>query len=157
MARIVRLLHRRTRNLRQSPPGRRCPPLQVWLLSRPSREIDDLAASLEGFRALRVRVVAPEDLPNVRTSSGDGPPRIVLLDRSMGDRAVLDAVQTVRERYPETPVVMLRGVNDPRSTAQIMLRSGARGFADPRRGVDHIACEILAALAQRQATDRSVC
>lgn len=104
-----------------------------------------LAAALcqRGYQVLAVTTTAAEGL----TAVGVGRPDVCLLDLQFGDQpGGLEVARVIRQRYPDTKVLVLSGVTDPKMLSQVS-GSDVAGFIRKDQSVDQIASalEVVAA------------
>jgi len=99
-----------------------------------------LAAALceRGHQVLAVTTTVAEGLAAVAF----GRPDVFVLDLQFGDQpAGLDAARVIRQRYPGTKVLVLSGVTDPKTLAQVS-GSGVVGFIRKDQSIDQIASAL---------------
>jgi two-component system, NarL family, nitrate/nitrite response regulator NarL len=99
-----------------------------------------LAAALSerGHKVQAVTTTVAEGLAAVRV----GRPDVCVLDLQFSDQlGGLDAVRVIRERYPSTKVLVLSGVTDPETLAQVS-GTGVAGFIRKDHSVDQIASAL---------------
>lgn len=100
--------------------------------------IDDVVEATDGDEALRVALVERPDL--------------IVLDLAMPKRSGIEVLPELRDRLPDTRVVVLS--NFPRRRmAEVVLRGGAVGYVEKRVAPDRLVDEILLAAA---LTDQAV-
>jgi two-component system, NarL family, nitrate/nitrite response regulator NarL len=96
------------------------------------------ALGARGYRVLAVTTTVAEGLAAVRA----GRPDVCLLGLQFGHQpAGLEAALTIRRRYPGTRVLVLTGVADPATLAQVR-GCGVAGFIRTDRSVDQIASAL---------------
>jgi DNA-binding NarL/FixJ family response regulator len=67
----------------------------------------------------------------------EGPVDLVVLDLQMPGMSELDGFFAIRRRYPKLPIVIVSGVNDPR-TIRALLDGGARGYIPKLAGSEQL-------------------
>jgi two-component system, NarL family, nitrate/nitrite response regulator NarL len=99
-----------------------------------------LAAALSerGHQVLAVTTTAAEGVAAV----GVGRPEVCVLDLQFGDEpGGLEAAHTITARHPDTKVLILSGVTDPKTLSLVRTNSAA-GFIRKDQSVDQIACAL---------------
>jgi two-component system nitrate/nitrite response regulator NarL len=99
-----------------------------------------LAAALSerGHQVLAVTTTAAEGVAAV----GVGRPEVCVLDLQFGDEpGGLEAAHTITARHPDTKVLILSGVTDPKALSLVRTNSAA-GFIRKDQSVDQIACAL---------------
>jgi DNA-binding NarL/FixJ family response regulator len=67
----------------------------------------------------------------------EGPVDLVVLDLQMPGMSELDGFFAIRRRYPKLPIVIVSGINDPR-TIRALLDGGARGYIPKLAGSEQL-------------------
>jgi two-component system, NarL family, nitrate/nitrite response regulator NarL len=119
--------------------------MRIIICDRQRMLAEALAAALgaRGFHVLAVTTAVDDVLSVVAANR----PEVCLLGLEPGDQSSgLDAVRSIRQRYPGTKVLVLSGVADPETLSQLM-RCGAAGLTHQDQSVDQIASALNAIAA----------
>lgn len=138
---------------RPSPPAGR-PALRIVL-------VDDHAVMRDGLRSLLGR----DPAVSVIGEAGDGHaavqvcmqlrPDIVLMDLQLPSLDGIDAIATIRRRWPCTRVVVLSGMPSESRAAEA-LRAGAQAYVLKRSGVEQLMSALHAVRANRCYIDPAI-
>lgn len=119
--------------------------MRIIICDRQRMLAEALAAALgsRGFHVLAVTAAVGDVLSAVAA----GRPEACLLGLEPGDESgCIDAVRAIRQRYPDTKVLVLSAVTDAETLSQLM-RSGAAGLTHQDQSVDQIAAALKAIAA----------
>lgn len=89
-----------------------------------------------------------DDAAEARVSLESGPFDLILCDIRMPGESGLDLIRQVRERYPDTAVIMITGVDDPQE-AQAALKLGIYGYIIKPFEKNQILISVANALRRR--------
>ena len=107
------------------------------------------ALDVRGYHVLAVTTTVSD----VVIAVGAGRPDVCLLGLQACDQlSGFDAVRAVRQRYPDTKVLVLSEVTHPKTLSQLM-RSGVEGLTHQDQSVDQIASALDAVVDGRNVLD----
>jgi two-component system, NarL family, response regulator NreC len=118
-------------HLAPSPPGREssapaCPPIRVLLADDHELMRRSVRMVLDGEENMEV-VAEASDLPSVARHVHGHQPNVLVLDLNMPGGSSIEAIGQLRERSPETQIVVMT-MQDSAAFAQRAFASGAIGF-----------------------------
>lgn len=127
------------------PPSDAAPPIRVLIVDDHVMVAEGIALSLRRHPDVHVVGTVTTAEEAVRAAEGDSL-SVVLMDYSLGDGTGIGAVGTIRERSPETAVLMISGGMD--SVALLAaLEVGACGVVPKTQSGDELAEQIRRAAA----------
>ncbi len=110
----------------------------------------DMRRALRGVLSPHAKVVEAPDGAAALRLLGECRPRLVLLDVVMPEMNGIEALQAIRERSPELPVLMLTGEADI-AMAKLALDSGARAYITKPFEPEKLLEEVLRLIAPAPA------
>ncbi len=101
-------------------------PIRVALVEDQRRTREGLQALIEGSQGF-VCVAAWRSIEEAMAADGDTPPHVLLLDLGLPGMSGIDGIVPIRERYPETAIVILTVYEDNDRVFQALC-AGANGY-----------------------------